>query len=152
MPLQQIAVLSPKNLMEMNNGTEKQSDERQTSTAGADGNLTQSEGSPDTNEHTEAAKRSEASLYAGQAEAAPVETCVKIKSGGASVDSTEERSDTNTDSSGDSQDNRAVETAAVTARTDDNSHVADVRRSGKRAKKEKPSPVKKKETQVKSSF
>ena len=147
MPLQQIAVLSPKNLMELNNDIEKQAIERGTSLADADGALTQSKDSSNTNEQDEAVKEGEVS---GQAEAAPVETCVKIKSDGVSVDSSEERSDTNTDSSGDSQVNRRVETAAaVTERMDDNGQaVAQARRSGKRTKKEKPSPVKKKETQV----
>lgn len=149
MPLQQIAVLSPKNLMELNNDIEKQATERQTSLADDDGTRTQSKDSPDTNEQNEAVNGSDGSLDSGQAEAAPVETCVKIKSDAVSVDSSEERSDTNTDSSGDSQVNRKVETAAlVTERTDDNGQaVAQARRSGKRSKKEKPSPVKKKETQ-----
>ena len=155
MPLQHIAVLSPKNLMESSDDTEKQPVERQTSVANADGALTQNKDSSDTKGHDNVVNGGrEGSLESGQADAAPVETCVKIRSDGVSVDSSEERSDTNTDSSGDSgadsQVNGRVETVAmVTERSEDNGgQAAAARRSGKRTKKEKPSPVKKKETQV----
>lgn len=137
MPLQQIAVLSPKNLMEASDGkqTEEKTDRQTTSENNSDvakcDIVTQNDGNGDVDkDQTEAA----------------LETCVKVKTCAGAEKSTDETSDTSTEGRVDNPDNATVQTVNETERNT-NAQSTDTRRSGKRAKKEKPSPVKKKETQ-----
>ena len=122
MPLQQIAVLSPKNLMEASNGkqTQEQTDA---------GNLAEGVNSENDDEDKQ------------QAEAA-LETHVTIKTCG----QCDESSDTSTECGTDSPDNGTAHPNSDQERNANLTQSTDTRRAGKRAKKEKPSPVKKKET------
>lgn len=134
MPLQQIAVLSPRNLMEENDGRqmERQSSEHTASEENAGC------------ENSESVAQNDGDIE--QAEAA-LETCVKIKTCVKSEESTEESSDTSTEVVTDSTDSTTIQTNSETERNANLCQSTGTRRSGKRTKKEKPSPVKKRETQ-----
>ena len=130
MPLQQIAVLSPKNLMVKSSGkqTQEQTDTENHVEGVNSDNLT--ENNEDVDEH--------------QAEAA-LETHVTIKTGARG----DESSDTSTEGGTDSQDNGTAHPDIERDRNGNQTQTTDTR-SGKRTKKEKLSPVKKKDnlTQV----